>query len=127
MKKLKVGATHSYTYTKEFWEAGLDLDIVPIDNLQIKKLLAGRIDVAPLKTMKTVYTLKQEGTLNKVYILPKPLTSRVYYNAFSKASTQPNKKFVMDNYDRIVRRMKKDGTIKRIFEKYFGKGVDLSY
>lgn len=122
-KGLTVGATKTYTYTKDFWASGLKLDESPIDDLLIKKLLAKRIDVMPSKTMNTLYRLKQDGILDKVYVLPKPLTSRRYYNAFSKASAQPDKQKILDNYDRIIQEMKKDGTIEKIFRKYFGDQV----
>ena len=123
LKGLRVGATQSYSYSKEFWNAGLTLDVEVNDNLHILKLLANRIDVVPLKKLNMLYGLKQTGELDRVYVLPKPLTSRQYYNVFSRASTQPDKQFVIDNYDRIIRRMKRDGTIAKIFEKYFGEGI----
>ncbi len=114
-----IGATRSYTYTKGFWNAGLDLEISSVNKLQIDKLLNNRIDVVLLKTTRTLYQLQQRGLLNKVHVLPKPLISKRYYNAFSRASTQKDKDRVIKNIDRIIRKMKKNGTIKAIFEKYF--------
>ncbi|MCP3922472.1 MAG: amino acid ABC transporter substrate-binding protein [Desulfobacterales bacterium] len=114
-----IGATRSYTYTKEFWGAGLDLEISSVNKLQIEKLLNNRIDVVILKTTRTLYQLQQRGILDKVYVLPKPLISKRYYNAFSRSSTQKDKGRVIRNFDRIIRRMKKNGTIKAIYERYF--------
>ncbi len=121
LKGLKVGASKTYTYTKEFWGAGLDLDIIPMNHLQMAKLLHKRIDVVPLALINTLYQLKKEGKLDEIYILPKPLTIRPYYNVFSKAYTHPDKQKILDNYDRIIKRMKQDGTIKKVYEKYIGE------
>ncbi len=43
LKGLQVGATESYSYTKEFWEAGLLLDVIVYKDLQLHKLIYQRI------------------------------------------------------------------------------------
>lgn len=123
LKGWRVGATQSYSYTRQFWNAGLALDVMVNDNLHLPKLFANRIDVALLKRLNTLYQLSLAGERDRVYVLPKPLTSAQYYNAFSRASTQPDKMLVIDRYDQTIRRMKRDGTIAKIFEKYFGPGI----
>jgi polar amino acid transport system substrate-binding protein len=52
---IKIGATLGYTYTSEFWamaNAGkINVEVTPRDVLNLKKLVAGRIDAFPLDEM----------------------------------------------------------------------------
>ena len=119
LKELIVGATQSYTYTKEFWQAGLNLDLTTNNSLHINKLLKGRIDVALLKKHAALYELNQSGHQDKVHILDKPLINKKTYAAFSKASQQKDKKIVFKHYDRVIKRLKKEGVVERLYLKYF--------
>ncbi|WP_163339571.1 ABC transporter substrate-binding protein [Desulfopila sp. IMCC35008] len=118
IKGLRVGATKDSSYTPEFWKSDLKLDISTQHTNQISKLLANRFDIVPMPTMLTLYEEKQKGRLNAIAYLPKPLKSKSYYNAFSIASDHPEKKRLISKYDEIIRRMKADGSISRIFNKY---------
>ena len=40
----------------------------------------------------------------------------------ARLTKQADKLKIIQNYDRIIRHLKKQGTIKKIFERYFGKG-----
>ena len=95
--------------------------MVSRNDLQISKLLKNRIDAVPLNTINTLYEEKKRGTLAQLSYLPKPLKSKPYYNVFTRASNHPDKKRVMEEYDKIIKEMKKDGTIQSIFKKYLGK------
>lgn len=119
LQGLMVGATESYTYTKAFWEAGLNLDLTTNNSLHINKLLKGRIDVALLKKHASLYELNRLGYQKEVVILPKPLINKKTYAAFSKASKQKDKQYVIKNYDRIIRRLKTEGIIEALYIKYF--------
>ncbi len=119
LKGLIVGATQSYTYTKEFWNIGLNLDVITNNSLHLQKLLKGRIDVALLKFHASLYELEKTGELDSIYVLSKPLTERASFAAFSRISSQKDKQKVIENYDRIIRRLKRDGTIKNLYVKYF--------
>ena len=121
LKGLRIGATKDISYTPEFWNAGLNLQMVSRNDLQISKLLKNRIDAVPLNTINTLYEEKKRGTLAQLSYLPKPLKSKPYYNVFTRASNHPDKKRVMEEYDKIIKEMKKDGTIQSIFKKYLGK------
>ncbi len=121
LKGYKIGATKDISYTPEFWNAGLNLDIVTTNFLQVRKLIGKRFDLVPLNTLSTLYEEKKRGNLHKLSYLPKPLKSKPYYNVFTKASNYPEKQKLIKKYDKIVRKMKVDGSIKRLFNKYFGK------
>lgn len=118
LQGLTVGATKDWSYTDEFWNSGLKLSVVIKDELQMQKLISKRIDVVPMNTVSALYEAKQDGYLHKISYLHKPLKSKFYYNAFSKYSVHPQKKRVMDNYDSIIKRMKNDGTIQKIYNQY---------
>ncbi len=127
LKELRVGATESYSYTKEFWEAGLLLDVIVYKDLQLRKLIYKRIDTVPLKMLNALYVLKKEGNLDKIYILPKPLTEKSNYNAIAKATVQSDKPCISSTYDPIKKKIKKDGTLKKIYEKYFGSDIKIKF
>ncbi len=80
-----------------------------------------RFDLVLLNTLSTLYEEKKRGNLHKLSYLTKPLKSKPYYNVFTKASNYPEKQKLINKYDKIVREMKVDGSIKRLFNKYFGK------
>ncbi|RED48072.1 substrate-binding periplasmic protein [Aestuariispira insulae] len=120
LKGLRVGATSEYAYTPEFWAAGLNLDMVSNNMLQIRKLIAGRIDIVALNTINLLYDERYSDRLEKIAILRKPLTSKPYYNVFPKASSHPQRSLLLANYDAIIRSLQADGTIAKIKREYLG-------
>ena len=117
---LQVGATKDFSYTEEFWKAGLALQQVSNNDLQIQKLIGRRIDVVPLNTISTLYELRLQGRESQVSFLPKALKSKPYYNVFPRASSHPDARQVRDRYDAVIRGMKKAGEIRRIMADYLG-------
>ncbi len=125
LKGLVIGIVQEVSYTPEFLNSGLKFDISTKMRLQLKKLLAGRFDAAPLTTINTLYIAKKQGVLDQLTYLPKPVKSKPYYAAFSKASKHPLKAKLFQQYDHLIQKMKEDGTIIKIYEKYLGKGYQL--
>lgn len=121
LKGLRVGATQGFSYTKEFWaevEAGTwHTDLVTQNELQVRKLLHGRIDIVPLPAMVTLYGARQEGYAERIAYLPKPLKGDAYYNTFVKASDYPGLPALAQRYDEELRRMKEDGSLRAIYRK----------
>lgn len=120
LKKYKIGATKSLSYTPDFWNAGFNLDLTSKNCLQINKLLAKRFDLVPLNTINTLYEEGLNGNLDKIAYLPKPLKTKKYYNVFTKKSDFPNKLEIIKEYDKIIKDMKKNGIIQDIYNKYLG-------
>lgn len=122
LKGVTVGYTKGNSYTKEFFKAmndGIFIgDEVVKEELQIDKLLNGRIDMAPMSTTSTLYSAQKEGFRDKISYLPKPIKSEPYYNTFVKKSDYPDLMKLVPKYDEILRQMKKDGTLKAIKNKY---------
>ncbi len=127
LEGLVIGIVHEVSYTPEFLNAGLKFDTSTNMRLQLKKLLVGRFDTAPLTTMNTLYIAKKQGVLDQLTYLPKPLKSKPYYAAFSKASKHPLKEKLFQQYDHLIQKMKEDGTIKKIYEKYLGKDYQIEW
>ena len=122
LKGLRVGATQGFSYTREFWaavEAGIwHTDLVTQNELQMRKLLHGRIDFVPLPAMVTLYGARQEGYAERIAYLAKPLKSDAYYNTFVKASDYPGLPALAQRYDQELRLMKEDGSLRAIYRKY---------
>lgn len=122
LKGLKIGFTRGQSYTPEFLESIekgiLHIDEVVREELQMPKLLGGRIDIVPLSTQSTLLTAKEEGYLHRITYLPKPLKSEKYYNTFVKNSDYPHLDDLIKRYDQILREMKEDGTLEKIRQKY---------
>ncbi|MDE1463718.1 substrate-binding periplasmic protein [Spartinivicinus poritis] len=121
LKEWRVGASSGKSYTKEFWEATKlfpNIQIIPRDAVQLSKLINKRLDVVPLETLSALYKAHQQGISDQITYLKKPLKIKPYYNLFVKASSYPNLKSLVKKYDEELLRMKHDGTLGRIKQKY---------
>jgi len=122
LRGVRIGATQGMSYSDEFWRAYkngiLTLDITTKNEIQIKKLLNKRIDMIPLNTKAELYEAKGKGYIGKIAYLPKKIKSVAYYNTFVKSSTYPDIEKIIKRYDEILREMKSDGTLEKIYKKY---------
>ncbi len=121
LRNITIGATVDISYTPEFHQAGLKLQLTTRNDLQIGKLLLKRFDAVPMNTISTLYEERKKGNLDKIAYLPKALKSKPYYNVFTKASTYPNFSELVKQYSAIIKELKADGTIDAIFKEYLGK------
>ncbi len=119
---LRVGATSAYAYSPEFWQMArkgvFTLDTTTCNGQQLKKLLMRRFDVVPLNTIAALHSAQQDGFLDQITYLPKPLTIKSYFNTFVKKSNHPDLKRVRDNYDEILRELIQNGTWSRLATGY---------
>ncbi|MEH6445190.1 MAG: transporter substrate-binding domain-containing protein [Oceanospirillaceae bacterium] len=118
LKGLVVGATQDWSYTPQFWKAGLNLSVLTNNNLHLQMLYLGRIDTVPLNTASALYEIKKNGYSEEITFLPKSLKSKPYYNAFVAASSYPNKEELRQQYDEVLYRMIHEGTVQKVFDKY---------
>jgi polar amino acid transport system substrate-binding protein len=122
LKGLEIGATKGFAYTKEFWDAAdsgiFTVETVPINKLNMRKLRERRMDATPMNTLVALYEAKQEGYLDEITYLPKPLKSKPYYNTFVRESDYPGLDKIIKKYDEELKKMKQDGTLKRILTSY---------
>ena len=121
-KGLRVGVITGVSYTKEFWNVAqsgvFTLDETCVAENQIQKLIHKRIDVVPMNTLTTLYKAKMTGSLDKIIYLKKPLKTKPYYNVFSKASDYSGLKELIKKYDNELQKMKKNGSLDKILQKY---------
>ncbi len=120
----KVGVTPGYAYSKDFWSA-VDNNLFIVDKLtkndnSIKKLLMGRIDLFPSYQFKMQWLALKGGYLDQITYLPNPIRNKPYFHPFSKASNHPAVKngTVIKRYDEMILKLKKNGFIKKVFQKY---------
>ena len=124
LAKYRIGATQDYAYSEEFWRLAnngtLNVEVMQKNKLNIKKLLAGRIDLFPSYQFKMQWNAQQGGYDQLLSYLPKAIRDKQYFNPFSKASTYPNvlNGKIIDRYDDALRSLKRKGVIKKILKKY---------
>lgn len=122
LRGYNVGATKGFSYIPAFWEAAskgiLTLDTVVKNELQMRKLLTGRIDILPYNTNVGLYESHIGGYSDKITYLKKPLKKKKYFNTFPRKSDYPNMENIKKRYDKILKKMKEDGTLVKIFAKY---------
>jgi polar amino acid transport system substrate-binding protein len=133
LKGLKIGIVREVSYTDEFLKAGdfLDFKSVSKKRQQIPKLINKRIDIVPMSTLSTLFEELERNNIDKITYLPKPLKSKLYYDPivtkssyFEPSST--NKAIsrevaiqqFLDKYDLILKKLKKDGFVQRIYGRY---------
>ena len=96
--------------------------------LNLKKLLANRVNTIPQVVINTLYTLALNNDESRITILPKPLAVLLLYNTFLVNSDYPQKLELMDEYDRAVKKLKGNGTLNSIIDRHFLKaGIDSLY
>lgn len=94
-------------------EGILRVDTVDTGEDNIEKLLSGRVDIIASNRLGALHILQQRGDLELVRELSPALQSIPSYLAFSKANDLTD---VRDDFDRVLREMRRDGTIQEIID-----------
>lgn len=122
LAKWTIGITKGVSYSDELMKAiqevPLKVDESVIHEKQLDKLLLKRFDLTPLNTKATLFEARKMGVLDKIAYLPKPIKDKAYFNTFVKASTYPQLMEISAKYDEVLRQMKKDGTLAKIYANY---------
>ncbi|MGL6151533.1 MAG: substrate-binding periplasmic protein [Aeromonas sobria] len=122
LKPWRIGVTRDFSYTPELTAAMADptyhFQQIPMNRLQLRKLLAGRIDTVPMPLVTAFTQLKEEGLTGKVDYLPKPLKSSPYFNTWARAKADENTPAQMAAYDAELLRMKHNGSLKALYDQY---------
>lgn len=121
LKGLIVGVNWGYSYGAEFdeYKENLSLEYNNNEEMQIKKLAIEypkRMDVAIASEEPFIFLSKKLGVNNKfavVYVL----SEKPSYVAFSKAKGRKGK-MLSDKFNKVLRQLKMNGTIERIYNKY---------
>jgi polar amino acid transport system substrate-binding protein len=119
LKDLKIGATLEYFYGEELDEAEkaslLHIERVGSDELSLKKLLKGRIDVFPGDLMVTYAQIQDTFSAEEAALFthhPKTFESRGLYLLFSK-QVEGNEQ-MRDLFDKGLRQLKESGRYEEI-------------
>lgn len=121
LKGKKIGVVRAYTYTPELWafmEKEKNFDEVVSDELNVKKLMAKRIDFIAMDFGNGMALIKKMGLADKIVVLKNPIKSASLYAIFSQKTV--DKDFV-NKFSAELKTFKATPEYKAIFDKYFGK------
>lgn len=122
LKPWRIGTTRDFAYTPELTAATRDpsyhFQEIPINQLQLRKLIAGRIDVVPMPLVTAFAQIKEEKLEGQLAYLPKPLKSSPYFNAWTRARADAETPALMAAYDAELLHMKQDGRLKALYDRY---------
>lgn len=120
---LKVGITNKLNYGDLFNNAIKDnifiVDNAQHDNLNLKKLLAGRIDIFPMTSGIAEYSLMTnfpKGTLDKITYNKKPIREYDSFIFFPKSS--PKSISLLASFNQGLHKLHKSGQYQQIISNY---------
>ena len=122
LKPWRIGVTKDFSYTPELTAAMADpayrFQVIPINQLQLRKLIAGRIDLVPMSLVTAFTQIREEGLEGRLGYLPKPLKTSAYFNVWTRARADADTPALMAAYDAELLHMKQDGRLKALYDKY---------
>lgn len=122
LKPWRIGVTRDFSYTPELAAAMADpayrFQEIPINQLQLRKLIAGRIDVVPMSLVTAFAQIREERLEGRLDYLPKPLKTSPYFNVWTRSRADADTPALMAAYDTELRHMKQDGRLKALYDKY---------
>ncbi|UBO74203.1 MULTISPECIES: substrate-binding periplasmic protein [Aeromonas] len=122
LKPWRIGITKDYAYTPELSAAVHDpayhFQEIPLNQLQLRKLVAGRIDLVPMSLVSAFGQIREEHLEESVDYLPQPLNASPYYHVWCKARADDQTQALMAAYDAQLLQMKQDGRLQALFAKY---------
>lgn len=122
LKPWRIGVTKDFSYTPELAAAMADpayhFQEVTMNQLQLRKLIANRIDVVPMPLVTAFAQINEEKLGDLVDYLPRPLKSSPYFNTWTRARADAQTPAQMAAYDNELLHMKRDGRLKALYNKY---------
>ena len=122
LKGARVGVTYGFAYTVDFWnsiETGILKPFYEHQNsLQMQNLLKNKVDLVLLNKVTAMHHAKQNQNLNKISFLENPVKTSLYYNSFVRNSDFPGIEKIKKSYDMVLKKIKSEGAVKAILDKY---------
>lgn len=119
LKGLKIGVVAGHNYGDKFNKAvkKFALDIYPVTHIDqnFEKLIHGRIDLLLCIEATANHYLSFPKYKDKIIASSKGYYEKGYYIGFSKLS---NARHLIPRVNKVIREMKKDGSLKKIRSKY---------
>lgn len=113
---MRIGAVPGYTYTAEFWELAedgtLDVHLAPSDEANIRKLLAGRIDLYPIGRAVGWSLLEKilpEAERERITTLEQPLALTLGYVLISRQTDDAED--LAERLQTAIDRLRKEGRV----------------
>jgi len=115
LKKYSVGVTLGYKEESIYKEKGIKAQAVPSEDLNFKKILAGRIDVYQTSKIVGYATINRLFTTEDAKLFtnhPKPAVENEFYILFSKKT--PNGQSLAHKFDSGLKKLKESGSYAQI-------------
>lgn len=118
LKDLKIGGTLGYWYEDVYKEAGLKVDYVASDDLNLKKLKVGRIDAFIMNELqgRTMIKEKYPNQEDEFAVSEKPTDQSWFYLMI--APGYPGSQEITKVFNHGLQLIKKNGTYGQILQKY---------
>lgn len=95
--------------------AGFNMNMSKNMDSVLKKLAAGRGELAVLNSQVTKFLIKKLGLENEVVEIPVVLDSKTFHLCVGNKSPHVS---ILKDFDNTIREMRKDGTLQAIYDKY---------
>jgi len=122
LSKYRIGVLRGSAIIETLKKANLQLDEVTDDEMNLKKLVANRIDLFPVGKvfMLNLIQTKHPDLKNAVKTLKPPVANQKMYCTISKKI--PDHEKIAADFNRGLKMIKNDGTFEKILKKHgFGK------
>ena len=117
LKGRLIGTTMDYNYGSDFLKSKLfRRDEAATDLSGIRKIANERDDLFICDKLVGISLAKRKGVLSKISYIKKPLAIRKMFLAFRK--NNPKNVRLAKDFSKAIKSMKKDGTYKKILDKY---------
>lgn len=126
LKKYSVGVTIGYKEEGFYKENGINAQAVPAEDLNFKKMLAGRIDTYQTSKIVGYATIRKIFTAEEARLFtnhPKPAVKNEFYILFSKKT--PNGQNLADRFDAGLKKLKESGAYDNIMKSLQNQDSDM--
>ena len=122
MTNYTIGLVQGYSYFENICFA-LENDIITVDEAMTSsdnfdKLIYGRLDIIAEEKYNASTILNEKGYADEVKMLDIPIEIGQTYVGFPKVLHHDD---IRDEFDRMIKEVRDDGTEEKIFKKYFDK------
>lgn len=116
LKHYRVGVTLGYKNETIYRRRGIVADVAPSEELNFRKILAGRIDVYETSRVVGYATIHKTLAPDQAKLFthhPRPSEENDYFILFSRAT--PHAQTLADRFDSGMKKLKANGTYAQIF------------
>jgi polar amino acid transport system substrate-binding protein len=115
----KVGLVRGYSYTPELWnfvKKHCSYEEVSDDEMNFRKLNAGRVDIIPAELGNGLYIIKKLSLKKIVPLMKNPVKTDGLYIIFNKNNV---KKSLVDRFSDELKKLKQESVYRYLYDEYF--------